>query len=770
MTQQTMKAQNSIVLVPKLRSATLVGRRLVAWSLEVSLVAMSALVPWGAGHYVLMDRNMLPIEGSVEESFMPPAADSGALRVELNLLVKHAQQGWAWIAQIPPHRLHRTVPRLTNILWTVALIAPVITAGGQLVQLRLTGRTWPKQWLGIQVISITGGSLTLLQVVTRELVRWGLPMVIVVGGTLLTGVSAAPWMLFIVILLAMAEGGTTLALDKRAWHDRVAKTRVTKSHAGYLPISGESLLYSLPMGDYTSSSQSNGIENNGVVGNGMVNSAIQLYGETANDDEWWLTEDAGDLTSLVLPPRSEQSGGSLVLLPPSQLLSGKRAWWLWSSGMVLACLAGFSVGRVGQSSQIQAESDAFLQTAQALMDKTQAEGADYDAAILMLAQVDDPRTAQYLTDLLSQTSRPTTLATVQQALISQGLESLPPLLSLGRVLENDLQQSLDTETRSLRLEQRHMVQGAIAKILTVHSDELDGIRLDRVNLGKYHDSERSFRLIQPGLLAAGTSWQNANLSQANLARASFFDEGPDGKADSYDDIISDLSGINLSGARLEHANLQGAQLSSANFRRADLRDVNLAYGNLEGAQLTNAQLMHVNAPDSQWQGSNLVGADMTQGTLDGADLSRARLNRLEAAHSSWTKAILPQSDWVGANLIGANFEQANLVGADFHGAQLDGVNFERADLRQANLRDADLRQARLTGVNLADADLAGAIFDDGTRVTGSFITPNAQLNTANSLQGVNFSRVRNIDVRQLNYICVQGGIHPSCQKLMDAAE
>jgi uncharacterized protein YjbI with pentapeptide repeats len=108
-----------------------------------------------------------------------------------------------------------------------------------------------------------------------------------------------------------------------------------------------------------------------------------------------------------------------------------------------------------------------------------------------------------------------------------------------------------------------------------------------------------------------------------------------------------------------------------------------------------------------------------------------------------------------------------LVGADFQGAQLDGVDFTQADLRQANLRDADLRQVTLTGGNLTDADFAGAMFDDGTHISGSFITPSAQLNAENHLKGVNFSRVRNLDGRQLNYICAQGGIHPTCQKLLD---
>lgn len=764
MAQQIMNAQNSIVLVPKRRSVTLVCRRLVAWSLEIGLVAMSAVVPWGVGQYALVveTNNLLSSEETAEATEKQGAAISTEARVILNPLVYHAQQGWAWVAQIPPHQLYRTVPRLTNVAWTIALVAPVVVTFGQLAQLWSTGRTWPKQWLGIQVFSTTAGyyDLGLVQVLLREAVRWGIPVTIVVGVTTATGLSLGLWTPVLIGVLALVEGGTALIWGGgRSWHDRIAKTQVAMAAARSVPISGESLLYTLPSNGHALPLDSP---------NYQGSNGIQLYGET-DDDEWWLTEAGGDLTSLVLPPRSstqqQTEGGSLVL---SVSRPSYRSWWLVAGSMALACITGFGIGRVGSAPFAgQPEEDTFLQIAQELITKTQA-GEDHNAAILMLAQVDDPRTVNYLTDLLSQSSQPKTLATIQQALISQGLDSVPSLLALSHGLENDLLQSLEPETRSIRLAQRHVVQSAIAKLLTVHSSELAGIRLDRVNLGRYHDAERTFRLIQPGLLAAGSSWQGANLSRANLAGARFFDVGADGRTDSYDDVISDLSGVDLSAARLEGANLQGALLSYANLRRAELRDATLAYGNLEKAQLTNANLVNVDAAHSRWQGSNLVGADLTQAVFRGADLSQARLNRIEAAQSSWTKATLTRSDWVEANLLGADFSQANLLEADFEGAQLDSVDFTRADLRQANLQNANLRQATLTGVNLANANLAGAIFDDGTRVTGSFITPNAPLKADNHLQGVNFSRVRNLDGRQLNYICAQGGIHPACQQMLDS--
>ena len=750
-----MDAQNSTALALRKRPR-LACRRLAAWGLEVGLVAISAVLPFWVGRYVLVTETaaaLFPAEDVTEAApsdHQPLEPTQAPSHVALNPLVHYVQQGWARIAQIPPHQLHRTLPRLTNILWTVALVAPVAAAGVLIVQLSYTGRTWPKRWLGIQVFSLAGGHLRLHQVLGRELVRWGVPLLIVWGGTSAAGFSLGVWTPVVVGLLAFGESVTAVVHGQRAWHDRIARTQVGLAHGAYRAVSSESLVPVSPWNELVQLSQ-------GERG-------IQLHGETVNDDDWWLLESEGNLTSLVLPPRANlvqthDSGGSLTLVSSVP----RKSWLFLTGGMLLACAAGFGIGRATQSSaSMGAEGDIFLETAQTLTANSRA-GGDYSAAILMLAQVDDPRTAHYLADLLSQSSQPKTLATLQQALVSQGLDSLPSLLALSRILESDLQQPLVPDARHIRLEQRHIVQGAIAKLLTVHSGELIDISLDRVNLGQYQDAEHGFQLIQPGLLAAGTSWQRANLSQANLTGASFFDVGADGKPDSYDDVISDLSGITLVAARLEQANLQGVQLSYANLRRADLTDANLTHSNLEGSQLTNARLMQVDASQSRWRGINLVGADLTQAILDGADLSQARLNRLEAAHSSWAKATLLESDWVGANLIGADFSQTDLVGANFQGANLDSADFTRADLRQVDFRDADLRQATLSGVNLTDADLAGAIFDDGSTVNDSFITPNAQLSSDNHLQGVNFSRARNLDRRQLNYICAQGGVHPACQ-------
>ncbi|MBI4338477.1 MAG: pentapeptide repeat-containing protein [Chloroflexi bacterium] len=70
----------------------------------------------------------------------------------------------------------------------------------------------------------------------------------------------------------------------------------------------------------------------------------------------------------------------------------------------------------------------------------------------------------------------------------------------------------------------------------------------------------------------------------------------------------DLSGVNLSGARLE---------------KADLGRINLSGANLQGADLSEAMLTNTNAEDTDLRGVNLKGANLHRIRLKGATLAGA---------------------------------------------------------------------------------------------------------------------------------------------------
>lgn len=91
-----------------------------------------------------------------------------------------------------------------------------------------------------------------------------------------------------------------------------------------------------------------------------------------------------------------------------------------------------------------------------------------------------------------------------------------------------------------------------------------------------------------------------------------------------------FSGVDLSGAQLNHANLAGADLSGA-----DLTNANLRQANLTGANLSGAKLIRANLP-----GANLSSADLTNADLSGSNLIRANVTGATTTNTNLTGAHL----------------------------------------------------------------------------------------------------------------------------------
>ncbi len=129
---------------------------------------------------------------------------------------------------------------------------------------------------------------------------------------------------------------------------------------------------------------------------------------------------------------------------------------------------------------------------------------------------------------------------------------------------------------------------------------------------------------------------------------------------------------------------------------------------LTGIDLTGARLWGFEFPGADLSGALLTGADlswakMTQAHLVGADLSQANLT--------------------GANLIGADLTGTLLVSADLTGANLMGADLVGADLSGAYMLATDVRGADLTGAVLTRTLLIGTSFDDDTRWPEGYVPP-----------------------------------------------
>lgn len=152
----------------------------------------------------------------------------------------------------------------------------------------------------------------------------------------------------------------------------------------------------------------------------------------------------------------------------------------------------------------------------------------------------------------------------------------------------------------------------------------------------------------------------------------------------------DLSGADLTSAKLSRINLKEADLHQANLNKA-----NLSRAKLNGARLAEAKLVEANLRETK-----LVGVDFIKANLSGIDLMGANLSQAKLIAVNLSNANL-----IGANLIEANLNKANLSGAKLSGAHLSEANLSEADFKEAKLRDAFLIRANMTGANLSGANL-----------------------------------------------------------------
>ncbi|TVP67004.1 MAG: hypothetical protein EA342_10100 [Leptolyngbya sp. LCM1.Bin17] len=706
-------------------------RRLLAWGLEASLLVGSVTLPWALGEAVRQrsDADLVPLN---------PAASlvQGAIARAV---------GWSrptLITEVPP---------LTNLLWLGALGLPVVLVGSQIHSLGKTGKTWPKAWLGLQVVTPDSPMPGYGVAVKRELSRWGVPTVIAYGLWVGSGAfPALPWLGGLVVVCSLGQGMTALtSRSRRSFHDHLAGTRVVLLRGGQIPLKYRP--------EPSDSPGVNGASAYGFGPNGFVTSrGMPLVPRSLLT----ITEEYGGLRAVVLAPPDPALGAT-------QPQGWRRYLTLPVVGGIAGVLALAAVGGLWLSRDralqpmAQQQDDLFLALVENLSQKA-TSFSDRQAAALALASTQDPRAITLLVDMLAQTGDPALLDTLQQALVTMGLPAIPPLQRLNLALANDIV-SLPPEQQMIpRLRQR-TIKRTLAKILVLHSGNLQDVDLSGTQLGYVVDSPDAFTLVLEQQNLAGVSWRNALLAGARLRKAIFFDPGPDGRKDTFDDWITDFSGSDLTEASLVAAELRHTLFRNTSLLRANLSNAQAAYANFSGANASSTRFIAADVSHGQFKDTSLVGADLTEARLDQASFVDARLREATLAWASLIKADLSHADLTDTNLTGADLSGARLVQADLSYSLLQG-----ADLTDANLENADLQNTNLEGVILAGANLAGANFDGAQFVTperpqaDSFITTSRELEQGEALAGADFSQARNLRGEQLTYICLQGGLHPAC--------
>ncbi|MEB3268536.1 MAG: pentapeptide repeat-containing protein [Leptolyngbya sp.] len=687
-----------------------VGRRLLAWGLEMALLSASVGVPLTLGGY---------LNARAENPQQP-------LIPVLNL----AQQQTGRLLGLPRRSLPERITPLTQLLWTGALGLPLILMAAHVYGLSRRGTSGPKRWLGLQVVTLTGQVPGWRRILMREgLGRWGGPLVIAYGLWRIGGAFPQTWVLLGLGLgvLAIENLSGGFSRSRRGWHDWLAGTCVVDRETG-----------------------------------AMVRLAAQWTGAILPPGQpgalAWVDE-SGGLTPVVLEPglapepphRSRLGIGWVVLALVLGGIGGGGAYHLWQRRTVNAL-----------------NQELFLNLVDTLTDA----GANEEArrvAVTTLGSVPDERATPLLVDLIAQAEDPQWLATLQQALVNRGPEALPDLRRLNQRLNRELSLQPNDQQRAMLVAQLQTVNRVVVQLVVLAGDRIPTLDLSGLYLGALTGGAEPFVLTLPRQSLAGINWRSTVMNRAQLQGARFYHPGPDGHPDTYDDWFADMAGADLTDGDLSGADLTLSQLAGASLLRAQLRGANLTLANLERANLERANLIQAQLRGANLTQARLIAADLTTAQLVGANLTGARLRRLIADGATLTGATLRGADaletvFTAADLRGADLRQTNLAGSN-----LAGANLADADLRGANLTDTDLRDVNLQGANLLGTDFTGAIFaaEKATNQDG-FITSAPNLQPGDRFTGINFNQARNLDLGQLTYICAQGGIHDACDRPDDA--
>ena len=135
----------------------------------------------------------------------------------------------------------------------------------------------------------------------------------------------------------------------------------------------------------------------------------------------------------------------------------------------------------------------------------------------------------------------------------------------------------------------------------------------------------------------------------------------------------------------EHVALLKQGVAAWNAWRVENPDIrpDLIQANLSGLDLSGARLYLTDLIDANLFGAKLGGADLADANLSGADLSEANLLGANLSEAKLIKAKLAGASLMEATLVGADLTEADLTGCHVHGVSAWRLKLEGT--KQQNL-------------------------------------------------------------------------------------
>ncbi len=443
---------------------SLSSRRVAAWIAEITLCALSGLVPFGIGAYTNTKTNME--------------------RVPLNPVLVAAERTIAYPLALPISYGTRNVAWSTNFLWTIAILAPLSLSCWQWYLLAKTGSTTSKRLFGIKVVTQKNQPPGFRAVMLREGSRVALP--ISVAYMLWRYTFLFPNLAFfavLALLMSLAEAmGFPMLRQGRSIHDKVADTYTVDATIPFNP----SLL------------------------------------RRSNKSKWGHKDEEAAIESIVVTPQNQEKDIWVWMRQnPSLTLLGIA---LLSMAGVLTTLVATQIYIQTQENQKalnQNNSKQFL----ALQQQYYANsGVSKQNTIVALGTLKDPQATEFLVGLLVKENDPNLLKSIQQALVSIGPQAIPELKRMNLLLERELDSLPSNQTREREFREKSLYanQQAINNILSVYNGKTNGIDLSRIKLSQNDSTKNSsFNLALDKVDLWGIDFKYANLDRASFSGSRF---------------------------------------------------------------------------------------------------------------------------------------------------------------------------------------------------------------------------------------------------------
>jgi uncharacterized protein YjbI with pentapeptide repeats len=154
------------------------------------------------------------------------------------------------------------------------------------------------------------------------------------------------------------------------------------------------------------------------------------------------------------------------------------------------------------------------------------------------------------------------------------------------------------------------------------------------------------------------------------------------------------------------------------YENADLSGIRLAGANLRDAAFSGAMLAGTDLSESTAREADFTGADLSFAKLNGADLTGAKLEDAwlhfaDAESTVFTNAQASRASFYGANLRGADFSNADLRGASFMMADLSGARLDGANLEDTLFYATLLEDVTWEGATLSNTEITGSALSKG---------------------------------------------------------